>query len=115
MYALFFTLQRSSINSVYFSEDVEEAQKAVTETLDFYDNLLKKLSTDQKKDVLRTIGLKIEELKAQQEALIDDAKHWWIFVDAHIRRNLYIMYSKQLLLIKTSYTDIMKMSVKKPQ
>ncbi|GFS14247.1 late embryogenesis abundant protein [Elysia marginata] len=60
---------RESMETVYFSEDMTEAQEAVKSTLDQYQKLLDQLSEDQRQDVLRTIGLRMEELKAQEQAL----------------------------------------------
>ena len=53
-YLIFF--QRSSVGTVYFSEDVEDAREKVCEILELYDNLLKQLNQDQVKDVTQVIG-----------------------------------------------------------
>ena len=45
---------------------MKEAKEAVQEALRSYDNLLGMLTPEQKNDVVGSIGLKIEELKAQQ-------------------------------------------------
>ncbi|ESP04054.1 hypothetical protein LOTGIDRAFT_230306 [Lottia gigantea] len=65
---------RESKGTTYFSEDVEDAQKAVKETLESYQQLLAKISDSQKQQVMRTIGLKMEELKAQLIAMEEDLK-----------------------------------------
>lgn len=65
---------RSSSGTVYFSEDMEDTQVQVTETLNDYKALLGKLNENQKKSVIQTIGLKMEELKAQMSLLEDLAK-----------------------------------------
>ncbi|RUS89726.1 hypothetical protein EGW08_002544 [Elysia chlorotica] len=62
---------RESMETVYFSDDMAEAQEAVTTTLDQYQKLLSQLSESQRQEVLRTIGLRMEELKAQEQALKD--------------------------------------------
>ncbi|GFO38741.1 hypothetical protein PoB_006524600 [Plakobranchus ocellatus] len=62
---------RESMETVYFSEDMAEAQEAVKATLDQYRKLLEQLSEDQRQEVLRTIGLRMEELKAQEQAITD--------------------------------------------
>lgn len=62
---------RSSFGTVYFSEDVMDTQAQVEETLEDYKNLLSKLNEKQRRTVIQSIGLKMEELKAQM-ALIDD-------------------------------------------
>ena len=59
------------METVYFSEDMAEAQEAVSSTLAQYKKLLDQLSENQRQDVLRTIGLRMEELKAQEQALKD--------------------------------------------
>ena len=66
------------METVYFSEDMAEAQEAVQATLDQYQKLLDQLSENQRQDVLRTIGLRMEELKAQEQALKDAVleSHW---------------------------------------
>ena len=56
------------MGSTYFSEDMLDAQAAVKDTLTEYKDLLSKLSVKQKEDVVRTIGLRMEELKAQVQA-----------------------------------------------
>ncbi|XP_068223200.1 uncharacterized protein [Palaemon carinicauda] len=65
---------RSSLGTVYFSEDVIDTQAQVKETLDDYNNLLPRLSEKQRKNVIQSIGLKMEELKAQLSLLEDLAK-----------------------------------------
>ncbi|XP_077980625.1 uncharacterized protein LOC144435861 [Glandiceps talaboti] len=56
-------------DTVYFSADIEEAEEAVTETLEAYEKLLSQLTEAQKTNVCRTIGLKMQELKAHQNAI----------------------------------------------
>ena len=68
----FFFFQRESKDTVYFSEDLEDAQEAVTETLTEYKQLLDKLSDQQRQEVISTLGLRMEELKAQQRAIEED-------------------------------------------
>ncbi|XP_064105584.1 uncharacterized protein LOC135214991 [Macrobrachium nipponense] len=65
---------RSSLGTVYFSEDVLDTQAQVKETLDDYTSLLSKLNEKQKRTVIQSIGLKMEELKAQMSLLEDLAK-----------------------------------------
>lgn len=66
--------QRESMNTVYFSEDMQEAAEAVSQTIHMYEKLLNELDENQKKDVVRTIGLKMAELKAQQAAMEEELK-----------------------------------------
>ncbi|XP_045213486.1 uncharacterized protein LOC123564179 [Mercenaria mercenaria] len=65
---------RESHGTVYFSEDLEDAQTAVDETLTEYKQLLDQLSDQQRKEVISTLGLRMEELKAQQRAIEDELK-----------------------------------------
>lgn len=69
-----FFFQRESMNTVYFSEDMQEAAEAVSQTIQMYEKLLNELDENQKKDVVRTIGLKMAELKAQQAAMEEELK-----------------------------------------
>ena len=57
------------METVYFSEDMKEAEDAVKDTLQEYESLLQRLSDKQREDVVRTIGLRMEELKAQVDAI----------------------------------------------
>lgn len=65
---------RSSLGTVYFSEDVLDTQAQVKETLDDYTDLLSRLNEKQKRTVIQSIGLKMEELKAQMSLLEDLVK-----------------------------------------
>ena len=68
----FHCLQRSSANTVYFNEDLQEAQTAVEEALREYEDLLGALSAEQRQSVVGAIGLKVEELKAQLAAIKEE-------------------------------------------
>ncbi|XP_034251253.1 uncharacterized protein LOC117651371 [Thrips palmi] len=65
---------RGSVGTVYFSEDMTDAENAIQEVLSDYDALMKEMNEDQKRSVVRTIGLKMEELKAQVQMLKDSLK-----------------------------------------
>lgn len=65
---------RSSAGTVYFSDDMVDAEDAIREVLADYDGLMKKMNESQRRTVVRTIGLKIEELKAQVQMLRDSLK-----------------------------------------
>lgn len=65
---------RGSMGTVYFSEDMTDAENAIEEVLSDYDTLMKEINEDQRRNVVRTIGLKIEELKAQVQMLKDSLK-----------------------------------------
>ncbi|KAG0713007.1 hypothetical protein GWK47_017200 [Chionoecetes opilio] len=56
---------RSSTGTVYFSEDMEDAQTQVADTLKCYNTLLGKLNEEQRKNVIRSVGLRMEELKSR--------------------------------------------------
>lgn len=62
------------MDTIYFDSDLKEAQEAVTEALELYEELLESLSLEQREGVIRTIGLKMEELRAQQ-TMIEDSLH----------------------------------------
>ncbi|KAL8576591.1 hypothetical protein ACOMHN_025066 [Nucella lapillus] len=62
---------RESLGSSYFSDDMMEAQEAVSSTITKYEALLTDLDEDQRNGVVRTIGLRMEELKAQEQAIKD--------------------------------------------
>ncbi|XP_052774251.1 uncharacterized protein LOC128212895 [Mya arenaria] len=65
---------RESQGTVYFSEDLEEAQAAVNETLAEYRDLLDRLSDKQRQELISTLGLRMEELRAQQAAIEEELK-----------------------------------------
>lgn len=54
---------------MYFNESAAEAKKAVDEVLDKWNSLLAKLSSDEASKVQRSMGLKIEQLKAELKGL----------------------------------------------
>lgn len=65
-------LQRSSAGTVYFNDDMQDAKTAVKDALSRYEDLLSMLSTEQKRNVVASIGLKMEELKAQLIAITEE-------------------------------------------
>eukprot|EP00252_Welwitschia_mirabilis_P025538 TRINITY_DN8011_c0_g2_i1.p1 TRINITY_DN8011_c0_g2~~TRINITY_DN8011_c0_g2_i1.p1 ORF type:complete len:164 (+),score=11.03 TRINITY_DN8011_c0_g2_i1:126-617(+) len=54
-----------SKETVYFDEEADSAKAAVKETLDMFDSLLAKLSESEKSALQRSMGLKMEQLKAE--------------------------------------------------
>lgn len=54
-----------SKETVYFDEEAECARLAVKEVLDLFEGLLAKLPDKEKGVVQRSMGLKIEQLKAE--------------------------------------------------
>lgn len=60
---------REDAETVYFNESAGEARKAVTEVLDRWKGLLGRLSEDEQAKLQRSMGLKIEQLKAEMKEL----------------------------------------------
>ncbi|KAH0683515.1 hypothetical protein KY290_022138 [Solanum tuberosum] len=58
-----------SKETVYFNEEAECARDAVKEVLDLYQGLLGKVTESEKGVIQRSMGLKIEQLKAELEQL----------------------------------------------
>jgi len=53
---------------------MQDAQTAVEDTLQEYKKLLESLTDAQRRDVTATLGLRMEELKAQQAAIEESLK-----------------------------------------
>ncbi|XWS23492.1 hypothetical protein CRYUN_Cryun28dG0018600 [Craigia yunnanensis] len=60
-----------SKETVYFNEEAECARAAVKEVLDMFEGLLGKLPESKKAALQRSMGLKIEQLKAELQQLDD--------------------------------------------
>lgn len=60
-----------SKETVYFNEEADCARAAVKEVLDMFDGLLGKLPESEKAALQRSMGLKIEQLKAELQQLDD--------------------------------------------
>lgn len=58
-----------SKETIYFDEEADNARKVVVETLEMYDSLLNKLPEAERRTVQRSMGLKIEQLKAEVQQL----------------------------------------------
>lgn len=58
-----------SKETVYFDEEAECARDAVKEVLEMYEGLLAKLPESERKALQRSMGLKIEQLKAELKQL----------------------------------------------
>ncbi|KAL0432768.1 UNVERIFIED_CONTAM: hypothetical protein Slati_2611100 [Sesamum latifolium] len=58
-----------SKETLYFNEEAECARAAVSEVLEMYQGLLKKLPESERAAIQRAMGLKIEQLKAELEQL----------------------------------------------
>lgn len=60
-----------SKETVYFNEEADCARAAVKEVLDTFDGLLGKLPESEKAALQRSMGLKMEQLKAELQQLDD--------------------------------------------
>lgn len=60
-----------SKETLYFDEEAECARAAVKEVLDLFNGLLCKLRESEKEALQRSMGLKIEQLKAELQQLDD--------------------------------------------
>ena len=58
-----------SKETVYFNEEAECARAVVKDVLDMYDGLLSKLGEKERGGIQRSMGLKIEQLKAELDQL----------------------------------------------
>lgn len=58
-------LAAESKETVYFNEEAETAKKAVTEVLDLFNNLLARLPESERGAIQRSMGMKMEQLKAE--------------------------------------------------
>jgi hypothetical protein len=58
-----------SKETVYFNEEAACARDAVNEVLDLFQKLLEKLPDEEKGAVMRSMGLKMEQLKAELNQL----------------------------------------------
>lgn len=58
-----------SKETVYFNEEAECARDAVKGVLDLFQKLLEKLPDEEKGAVMRSMGLKMEQLKAELNQL----------------------------------------------
>ncbi|XP_060198700.1 embryogenesis-like protein [Lycium barbarum] len=58
-----------SKETVYFNEEAECARAAVKEVLDLYNGLLENVSESEKGVIQRSMGLKLEQLKAELDQL----------------------------------------------
>ncbi|XP_076311516.1 uncharacterized protein LOC143225626 [Tachypleus tridentatus] len=60
---------RTSLGTIYITEDMKDAETKVNKTLEEFQNLLNRLNETQRTEVNRSLGLKMHELKAQLEML----------------------------------------------
>ena len=60
-----------SKETVYFDEEAECARAAVKEVMDMFEGLLGKLPESEKAALQRSMGLKMEQLKAELQQLDD--------------------------------------------
>ena len=64
-----------SKETTYFNEEAEAAQEAVTAAIDEYRNILGSLEEPEKGEFQRGNGLKMEQLKAELEILLESDDH----------------------------------------
>lgn len=83
-----------SKETVYFDEEAECARAAVKEVLDMFDGLLNKLKESEKETLQRSMGLKIEQLKAELKQLDD-----WLIRLVNIGSWLILLCIYKTLLI----------------
>ncbi|CAM8945521.1 unnamed protein product [Rhodiola kirilowii] len=62
-------LALESKETVYFNEEAETAREAVKEVLDMFQGLLGRVGEDERGALQRSMGMKIEQLKAELEQL----------------------------------------------
>mmetsp|Transcript_22686 Transcript_22686/g.27411 ORF Transcript_22686/g.27411 Transcript_22686/m.27411 type:complete len:171 (-) Transcript_22686:146-658(-) len=62
-------LATEDAETVYFNESCEDARAITKECLDMWDGLLKEVDDDTRASLRRSMGLKIEQLKAELEQL----------------------------------------------
>ena len=65
-------MQKSSADTIYFNEDMQDARGAVENALSHYEDMLSMLSAEQRRTVVAAIGLRMEELKAHLLAITED-------------------------------------------
>ncbi|CAH1794418.1 unnamed protein product [Owenia fusiformis] len=63
-----------SIGTVYFSDDLLEAEVAVKDTIKEYEDLLEKCGEEQRIQATQIMGLKMEELKGHMAMIYDQIK-----------------------------------------
>lgn len=62
---------REDAETVYFNDSAEEARRAVSNVLDRWQGLLAKVPEEEQGRLQRSMGLKIEQLKAELKELDD--------------------------------------------
>jgi len=64
---------KDSIGTVYFEDDSEEAREAVQAAIDCFEQLTGEITDiDEKNKVLRSNGLKVEQLKGELEMTLNE-------------------------------------------
>jgi hypothetical protein len=64
-----------SQGSTYFEDDLDDAQHAVKECVEMYEDMLGGLSAEDKGKVMRMMGMKIEQLKGELQVILDSLLH----------------------------------------
>ena len=57
------------MGTTYFNESAEEARKLVGEVLDSFDDIIASVDDQKKGELTRSMGLKMEQLKAELQEL----------------------------------------------
>jgi len=67
---------QESQETTYFAEDLDAAQEAVDEAVSAFESVVNDIKDkDQKNSVLRSNGLKVEQLKGELQMIIDGHGH----------------------------------------
>ena len=65
---------KDSLGTVYYEDDAEDAREAVEAAVEHFETLVKDITDiDEKNKVLRSNGLKVEQLKGELELTLSDA------------------------------------------
>lgn len=64
---------KDSVGTVYFEDDSEEAREAVRAAIDCFDALIQEIADpDERNKILRSNGLKVEQLKGELEMTLSE-------------------------------------------
>jgi len=64
---------KDSVGTVYFEDDSEEAREAVDAAIECFEKLLSEIKdVDERNKVLRSNGLKVEQLKGELELTLGE-------------------------------------------
>ena len=64
---------KDSVGTVYFEDDADDAREAVEAAITHFETLVKEITDlDEKNKVLRSNGLKVEQLKGELEVTLNE-------------------------------------------